>query len=321
MNGIPLDTFQLELHTVNPDSQNPAQTILDWRQKMEYVMAEITDTDDTFNFHTEYHRLPLYMFTGFSFDELCKLYHSSFFMMSSSVDDLFERDAQYEIVRKIKNSIWRWSSCSSMWNEIVDGYNNIRNFVFIENQDFDIRFDYTVGCNQRGYSKYSRIFLDGVFGLLVYHKGVHVLTIGFSIGSNRQLYLQQVQLARRSGNRWLYKLPKKRLEFVIDRLRECFVGYTIHVIDGNKLVDISLDAYRYALQQRKDRLSYRNSLSVNQLSSLESERDILQEKIDHLEKDRPRLVNFYRDVGCSYQIGKNPVIALGVPHYPIAALV
>jgi hypothetical protein len=137
MNGIPLDTFQLELHTITPDSKHPAETILDWRQKMEYVMAEITDTHDAFNFHTEYHHLPLYMFTGFSFDELCKLYHSSICMMSSSVDDLFEREAQYEIVRKIKNSIWRWSSDLAMWNEIVDGYNSIHNFVFIEDEDFE----------------------------------------------------------------------------------------------------------------------------------------------------------------------------------------
>src|SRR3546814_4012996 len=80
--------------------------------------------------------------------------------------------------------------------------------------------------------KHSRTPLDGVFAYLVQYKGEHVMTLGFSIINDRQILLQQVQLKNRTGNRWLFRFPENRLEFIIDKFRSAFRGYRIHIVDG-----------------------------------------------------------------------------------------
>lgn len=322
MKGLNLKTFRLDLHKIEPDSQTPAETISDWSLKLGPWVTQIVDWygENNFDFRNEYYRLPLKMFKGFSFDELCKLYYSSVIMMHRTVVDLFEKQAQYEIVRKIANSMWRWSS-KGTWNEVADAYNRIRNFQFLEDPDFEIRLDHSTWFNERGYSKYSRTFLDGTFGFLVYYQRKHVLTIGFSILSGRRLLIQQVQSAQRSGNRSLYKLPKNRIEFVIDLFQKNFAGYELYVIDGHGLVERILNDYRRALQMRLDDHERwaRNPSWASYLPKIKQDCDELRWKIAHLEVDGRRLVALYNDTG-SYRLGGNGrLVALGLLHHPIIA--
>src|SRR3546814_1923886 len=90
--------------------------------------------------------------------------------------------------------------------------------------------------------KHSRTPLDGVFAYLVQYKGEHVMTLGFSLINDRQILLQQVQLKNRTGNRWLFRFPENRLEFIIDRSEE-------HTSELQSLMRISYAVF--CLQKKK----------------------------------------------------------------------
>jgi hypothetical protein len=205
MKGIHLRSLSGELHSVKKKHEkNPVLAIQGVPEKLGHWYEELRENWSDFTFIKQYHDLSLGQLRGFSFDELCKLDYSSTFMMDESVRKLFETDVRYEVVRKIRSSMWRWGMGRGTWSEMVDTYNNIRNFTFLDDPDFEIRLDYTTGRNECGFSKFTRTYLDGVFGLLVYFKNKHVLTIGFSVTEKKQVLIQQIQSKNRKGNRYLY---------------------------------------------------------------------------------------------------------------------
>ncbi|MBI4118506.1 MAG: hypothetical protein HY455_03160 [Parcubacteria group bacterium] len=285
MKGLQLRSLSGELHKVEPAyASKPAHAITGAKEKLgSWAQSLERDFERAFAFPDDCSRLPLEAFAGLSFDELCKIYYSSIFMMDTSVDKFFETSAQHEVVRKIKSSMWRWGCGTGTWNGVVDVYNGIRAFS-LGLPDFEIRLDYTTYFNEFGRGKYSRVYLDGVFAFLVYYKRRHVMTISFSIMEKRQLLIQQVQLINRTGNRWLYRFPRNRLEFVIGLFKKYFSGFGLWVIDGKSLVKKTLADYRRGLR------------SAERVREPEECRGI-KEKIAHLEGDKRRLASFYRNVG------------------------
>lgn len=279
------------------------------------------------SFSKGYYRLRKEALAGFSFDELCKIKYSSVFAMHETVTKIFETKARYEVVRKIMSSMWRWGCGSGTWNEIVDAYENIRNFSFTDDPNFEVRLDYSTYHNEFGYAKYSRIFIDGVFAFLVYYKKKHVMTIGFSVMEGRQLLLQQVQSAKAVGNRYLYQLPHNRMEFVISLFRKNFSGYKVHVIDAKCLVRKTLSDYRRALEFTEDRCKrYRVDIenptyaALDNLESRLQEAEVdfkkLSEMISHLKADENRLDSFYRDTG-RFTLGTTKRVVNGLVHYSV----
>jgi hypothetical protein len=182
-------------------------------------------------FLSVYRHLPAEAFSRLTFDQICKLRHSSDTMMDNSVEEMFKKDPRYLVIQKIRSSLWRWGSSRGAWNEIVDAYDGLRRFD-LGLKGFDIVLDHTTGHNERGYSEHARTFLDGVFGFMVRHNGQHVMMIGFSFAGDGRLLLQQVQSVRQKGNRWLYEFPQRRVEFVIDSLRAAFPEHRVLVVDG-----------------------------------------------------------------------------------------
>ena len=290
MLGIDLSSLKEELHKV-PVHQNykPINTIKDlklravgWERYIEIKEGESVSS-------LEYYRIPLSLFNLFSFDEFCKFVHSTIIMMHESVRNLFEENPQHEIFRKIRSSMWRWSHSKSGWNEIVDAYNNLRNFSFINDTDFEIRLDHSTYFNECGCSKYTRTFLDGVFGLLIYYKGKHVLTVGFSILGGKRILVQQVQLVNRKGNRFLYKLPRNLIEFVIELFAKNFIGYKLYIVNGESLVGRIIGEYKDCLSRIPDE---------KERSVWETESYLICSiKIRHLEADSPRIISFYGNTG------------------------
>lgn len=303
MLGIDLPTLKKTLSPVESSwDEKPINTIADLSKKP--IVAEIYD-GDVDSFIENCHRIPEEYLTHFSFEELCKINYSSIFMTSGRFGELFTEDAPYEVTRKIRNSMWRWDIHSAGWNETVSAYNGIQNFTIDLGKDFCVRLDYTTGCNKIGYSKFSRTFLDGVFAFLVYHKGVHVMTIGFSIHGNEKIVIRQVQLVQQKGNRWLYKLPNERLPFVIERMMLAFPEHSLYIVDGGELVDSIIANYirgqNDAIHWRKKYLSYalqceasedKERYTANAQRHYE-EIAILSTKIKSLQNDRNRLVAFY----------------------------
>ncbi len=316
MKGLELQLFKLDLHKVEPDSKKPAETI-DWSPKIEPFtnqMARIYTMP--FDFEKEYHRLYPEFLVNFSFDELCKLKYSTIIYMDQ-LKHLFEKEPQYEIFEKIKSSMWRWGCGSGTWNEIVDAYDNIRHFSLGNLPDFEIRLVYTTGCNERGWAKDVDIYLDGVFGFLLYHKGKHVLTIGFSIMEERRLLIQQVQSSQRTGNRSLFKLPSNRMEFVIDLFTKNFPGYELYVIDGNFFAEKYLSGYRERLENNKKKLVTKAShYSESYLETIEEECSKLEAQIANIESRKSKIVEFYRNTG-RFKLGRKILSPLSIKHRPV----
>lgn len=310
MVGLELESFTNELEKVEPHfSEQPSKTIKDIEKKLESADLDCIKRyyGEEFSFEELCHRLPLEMFSQFSFDELCKLKYSAQFMMHQSVRDLFETDAEYELVRKIINSMWRWGMGKGIWNEVVDVHNCIRHFSFLDDPRFEIRLDHTTWFNRYGYSKYSRTYLDGVFAYLIHYKRKHVFTIGFSIMDDRRLLLQQIQSTKRKGNRYLYKLPVNRLEFVLNLFKKNFPEHDIYLVDGEDLANKTLSSYQRVLQnarKRHDQIRADLKRSSEECDSneqwlLETKEEIrhLKAGIRHLKKDKTRLVKSYQESG------------------------
>ena len=274
------------------------------------------------------HNLTLSALSRLSLDQLAKIRLSSMYMMSSDVENLFREEPRYVIVNKIQNSMWRWGFRRSGWNELVDAYNGIRGFT-MNYPDFEVRLDYTTGHNECGYSEYSRTFLDGVFAFLVYYRGEHVMTLGFSILSGRRILIQQVQLAKRRGNRFLFKLPKNRIEYVIALFRKHFPRHKLFIVDGSDVANKSLKSYRNGLERLQERLA-RAIASQKKATDLKNAEyhqydidhclediPVFEEKITQLEGDVERLAAFYADTG-QYDRGKTMSMN-GLTHYTLHA--
>ena len=137
MKGLHLRSLSGELLKVGSEHvQKPIDAIKDADEKLRLSRDMIGRHFDDLSFSESFHRLPLKAFGKFSFDELCKIYYSSILMMDESVQRLFKTNARYEIVRKIKSSMWRWGFSAGTWNEVVEAYENIRRFSFIPDSIF-----------------------------------------------------------------------------------------------------------------------------------------------------------------------------------------
>jgi hypothetical protein len=219
--------------------------------------------------------LPLEPFwSEFSFDEICKIAFSD--VVQSKLSDLFERreyertardqDARempehLEFIYKLRNSLHHYSSYPSDWNSLVKGYYAIPDFVF--DPDFEVRFDHSSYFNwwspafhlreqMREFFNYHRprltrfeeneiwnkhqTYLDAVFGYLIYYKGHHVMTIGFSLGKD-SILISQIQLKEKRGNRWAFKLPGGYFNYVVTRMYDHFIEYelSVYLVDGQDL--------------------------------------------------------------------------------------
>lgn len=269
------------------------------------------------------HRIPAYVLSALTKDELCKVHHSTMMMMDSEVEDLFKKDPFYQLYFKIRNCMWRWGVGRSGWNEIVDVYRSLLRFD-IGHPDFEVRLDYTTGCNECGYSQHSRTFLDGVFGFLVHYRGEHVMTLGFSVMAGHRLLVQQVQLKNRRGNRWLYKLPEKYLEHVLDRFQAAFPAHKLHLVDGAQVLEKNIASYRAALMHAEERDTRAKKAIVTCAPEEEhhyrrvmeragEEASELRERIDHAERDMERLGTFYAQSG---RFGRGrPLVVNRQTHY------
>lgn len=310
MEGIELSALSEDLYPVDEaHKKESALPILATITKNTLACGLFEEEDFKYLRHSPdsvefYNQLPINAFVHVSFDELCKLRSSSMFSMHESVEKWFGAVGQYELVRKIKSSLWRWSYFDGDWNQVVSAYNAIRNFSLELSDDFELRLDFTTGYNERGYSKFSRTFFDGVFGFLLYYKGKHVMTIGFSILKDRQVVITQFQTTEQRGNRFLYKLPTKPedfLDYVVTQFKVAFVDYRVGVADGSSLVRRVLedyfrsrrsnqrmldDALRYHKRERDKKM--RKAIRKSTLRHTETLKKI-DACIAHIVKDAPRL--------------------------------
>lgn len=297
MVGIELNSLTESLIRVPAHLRTkPVLSIKDPERKLGHWHQKMLENNEHFSFYKDFYRLPLAALKGFTFDERCKMYCSAFISPESSVEQLFEEDSRYEVVRKIQNSQRRWGRKGECWNQIVDAHHSMR-FFDLDLDGFTVTLDHTRSTNRRSDAKYSGTFLDGVFGYLVHYRGQHVMTIGFSISTRRRLLLQQLQMVRPKGNRFLYRRPVNRLEFIIERFRIHFPRFSLWIVD----VRTMLTCYRKQYESARNECTYKLNERVHAIdeekASLRAEKARLTEHIQHFRQDEPRLVRFYNDLG------------------------
>ena len=262
-------------------------------------------------------KLPLEMYDA-TLEQLCKIRLSSIFMMCKTVEDLFREDPKYRIVHKIQSSMWRWGHKKVKWNELVHVYNSIRSFS-LDREGFSVRLDYTTSVNECGRSEYSRTYLDGVFAYLVYYKGKHVMTLGFSVAAGKKLLIQQIQLKQPQGNRWLFKLPPNYTEYVIDCFAKAFPNYKLYIVEGASLVAKYLkdytDHYKYADNKCAESADRENKRKHYDYYS--QERAYFRDKILHVKNDTGRISKLYNNTGSYEKLNKPPLRLNGMNHYQI----
>lgn len=312
MHGFPLTMFSNALTRVPAHRTKKPSLAFDLEKTMgPEVLAWAKDYCGDFDAEFLVRRLPAsVLLKAFTFDQVCKIRYSGCTTMASSVDELFRDVPEYAIVRKIDNCMWRWGCGSGVWNEVVDAYNGIRNFK-IPLEDFDVRLDFTTGSNERGYALESRTYLDGVFGFLVYYKGEHVMTLGFSIADRRRVLVQQVQLVRRKGNRFLFRMPENRIEFFLNCFAAAFPRHKLCMADGSDICQVNIDSYQHGLDRALE--SLRRKPSETNLKDKQE----YEARIEHLRADSARLTAFYANTGRFIRDDEFKIN--GIRHYRLAA--
>jgi hypothetical protein len=242
--GIKQSVLATDLHSTR-SGKYPSRDIADLRGKVaaneEMIKHYSHLRDSKFDMLQHAYTLPIQCFKGFTKEDMYRLKFSTVIMMNPTVDSWLDEQQEHEVIQKIANSQWRYGFGQD-WNTLVLAYEGIRRFDF-GIKDVEVRLDMTTGCNEQGYTRHTRTFIDGTLGFLIYFKGVHVLTIGFSIADKKRVLIQQVQMKQKKGNRWLYKIPCSILDYAIDRMTEAFSGMNVYLCKGEDQVNVINQSY------------------------------------------------------------------------------
>lgn len=175
----------------------------------------------------------------FTFEELMKLRHGEVVM--SEFGEWF--DAHHPFLRKIIFAHWHYG-CDNDWNMLVRHLDGFRR-ISIDLPDFEVRVAYTRSINQCAWAwaeGLRDLYLDASFGLLLYYKGEHVLTVGF-VPCSYGVLVAQAQLRQKKGNRFLFKLPKHYLDIGLNILARAFPGEPMWLIKGESSVEATRRNY------------------------------------------------------------------------------
>ena len=192
-------------------------------------------SQDGFVFHEHWHRVDADVLArAFDRSELFRLWHDSY--ICSNLDDGVERDEP--VAWKIWHSMWRYG-CVRDLRRLIGYYDGMRR-LDAGLPDFEVQLTWTRSINTAAPAEHSResgdwLYLDASFGALVHYRGEHVMTIGFAT-SNKGILVAQVQLRKKKGNRFLFKLPMSYLDFALDVMRRAFPGEEISLVTGASTV-------------------------------------------------------------------------------------
>jgi hypothetical protein len=224
---------------------NPADSIPNAQARFRAVAADWIEDRyeaDRFVWEEHWHYAPYALLAqAFTREELIRLWHSSH--VASKLDDYFQEHE--ELVWKVQHSLWRYGFTRS-FDRFVACHNGLGRVV-VDLPDFDVRLTHTRFINTAAWAAHGRangslIYLDASFGVLLYYKGVHAMTIGFALAAEGIL-VAQVQLRQKRGNRFLYKLPMPYLDFALDLLRRAFPDETLALVTGSSTTAAIRRAY------------------------------------------------------------------------------
>lgn len=195
------------------------------------------------------HELELWEMAKFcSFAEIARFAHE--LQYDGDLVSSLRKHPLYRFVDKLGLSAEHWGKKPLKWDELVKFHRLLVAFE-VGLPGFEVTYDYTmIHHHPRGWSEFTgerqscpsdpktKPWLDGEIGLIISFEGEHVMTIGVA-PSAKGLLVNQVQLLKKRGNRWLYKLPKPYFEFMLERLLvACEAeGIGMYLVKGESLRD------------------------------------------------------------------------------------
>lgn len=169
----------------------------------------------------------------FTFDELLYLWVSAFTMTELGT----HIEKQEPLLWKVQNALWQYGA-ERGFNAIARTMNGLRR-VSIDLPGFEVKLATTYSINTHGRCWHDvgkkGLYLDGAFALLLYYRGKHVLTVGFS-PSREGILVAQVQLREKKGNRFLFQLDRHYLDIALDILARAFHDQDLWLVDGSSAV-------------------------------------------------------------------------------------
>ena len=194
------------------------------------------------------------LYKNFTSNELAKIIYTSAYTQADRGKFLEEHNPTLWMIHKIKSSYWRTSYTSDNWNQIVDSYNSIKNFD-LNKKDFSIKLDTTSYFNEKGYSRFSRTFLDGVFSFVVHYKNKPVMDVSFSVSNDKKgnnlIQLSQFQCINNKGNRWIYKFGHDYVEQITKMFIEQFPNHKIQLRKADNLETEIRTSYTRLLEREE----------------------------------------------------------------------
>jgi len=247
---LPIDPKEIAytLHAVDGDVAatvpNPEARFRAHPAAAEWIREEFGYPDrskgDCFEWKNGWRSIPYELLEPvFSFEELLRLRHEEVIM--SSFGEWF--DAHHPFLRKIMFAHWHYG-CDRDWNMLVRHLEGFKR-LSVDLPDFDVRIVHTRTINQCAWAwaeGLRNLYLDASFGLLLYHRGEHVLTWSFA-PCRYGILVAQAQLRRKRGNRFLFKLPKHYLDLGLDILTHAFTDEPIWLIGGKSSVEATRRNY------------------------------------------------------------------------------
>lgn len=183
----------------------------------------------------------------FTFSECVRIWEDSVIM--SRLGDYLEKN--HPFLWKVRNSAWRYGMCSS-YERIVKDMEGLKR-LRCDLPGFEVKLTCTSAYNEYGPSVHMRegwdeegkvytrqnlepgqkdLYLDASYGLLLYYKGRHVLTVGFAL-ARKGVMVAQVQLRHKKGNRFLYQLPCSYMDLALKMLAEAFPNDALYMVMGD----------------------------------------------------------------------------------------
>lgn len=195
----------------------------------------VYDGHEHFEWESHWRTVPIDILRRvFTVDELLQIHYSC--IVATPVGEWLEKE--HFLVWKVQNSLWHYG-WSTSYNAICATLSQLPRLGF---PGLESRLVHTRSYNEFGLSEQIRsLYLDGTMGLVALHRGKHVLTVGFSPGIPG-VYVAQVQLRHKRGNRFLFSLQDHYLDLALDGLHGAF-GDRLWLVTGDSAVAATRRSY------------------------------------------------------------------------------
>jgi len=147
-------------------------------------------------------------------------------------------EAHDDLLAKIEAGLWAYSMVRD-YNAFGAWFDALRKLAL---PGFELRLVWTKDFALRGWARQADdVYLDAELALLIHHRGCHVMTVGFGLGA--RVFLTQVQLRAKTGNRWLYGLGHHHLDLVLEMFFAAF-GDRLALVDGRDAIKVVHRSYQ-----------------------------------------------------------------------------